>query len=146
MKSCGTRSTTEHSIFGQPVKLPKRQLPTSEDVFKAYDFVFKEGQITGIHEISTNVAMEVIQIFISASIPTTELTSVIVRIKRLVEQVHKLVKYPDSKKSSQTFKDKLSSFKTLFDICCCTIMGYENEANVPAHCLIKFLLQNGIFG
>jgi len=120
MSACNTRSKTEHSIFGQPSELPKKQLPTSEDVFRAYDYCLKDEQCTGgIHQIATKIAEDVIQVYADACIPTVQLSCVIVKVKRLVEKVHKLGKYSENKKTSQTFKGTLYSFKTLFDICSC---------------------------
>jgi hypothetical protein len=114
-----TRSATEHSILGQPAKLGKNQLPTSADVFKVYDYYVKTAKTNSVHERATLVAHEVKEIYDAASIPTAELSSVVVRIKRLVAKVQELGKYSEAKKSSTTYQDSLQSLQNVFDICAC---------------------------
>lgn len=41
MASICTSSVVEHSKFGPEAELPKRQIPTYEDVFKAYCWSLK---------------------------------------------------------------------------------------------------------
>ena len=58
-------------------------------------------------------------VYSKASIPTIEVNSTIIRIRRLMDKVHTLEKYSDAKRTSDTFTEKLNSFKQLFDICTC---------------------------
>lgn len=97
MASVTTRSATEHSILGQPTVFPKNQLPTSADVFRAYDYYVKTAKAGTVHERATLVAHEIKEIYNRASIPTAEVSSIVIRIKRLVAKVQELAKYSDAK-------------------------------------------------
>ena len=119
MASVTTRSATEHSILGQPTVFPKNQLPTSADVFRAYDYYVKTAKAGTVHERATLVAHEIKEIYNRASIPTAEVSSIVIRIKRLVAKVQELAKYSDAKKSSATYQENLQSLENLFDICTC---------------------------
>jgi len=119
MASVSTRSATEHSILGQPAAFCKNKLPTSADVFRAYDYCVKTAKASTVHERATFVAEEVKEIYDKASIPTTEVSSIVIRIKRLITKVQELGKYPDAKRSSATFKENLQSLENVFDICAC---------------------------
>ena len=132
MASVTTRSTTEHSILGQPTEFRKNQLPTSADVFRAYDYYVKTAKASSVHERATFVAQEVIEIYDKASIPTVELSSVVIRIKRLVNKVQELGKYSDAKKSSATYQEHLQSLENLFDICTCKC--FDNGARERSSC------------
>ena len=48
MATVKTRSETEHGILGQPRPLQTNQLPTSANVFKAYDYLFKNDNCTSV--------------------------------------------------------------------------------------------------
>lgn len=67
-----TRLSTQHSVFGQPVELPQRQLPTKEDVFRCFLW-HRENSLT--HELVTKrdliklTANDVIAVWNKASIP-----------------------------------------------------------------------------
>jgi hypothetical protein len=119
MASIITRSVTEHSILGQPATFRRNQLPTSADVFRAYDYYVKTGTANTVHERATLVAHEVKEMYDLASIGTIEVSSVVIRIKRLVSKVQDLGKYSDAKKSSSKYQENLHSLETLFDICAC---------------------------
>jgi len=119
MASVSTRSATEHGILEQPAAFCKNQLPTSADVFRAYDYYVKTAKASTVHERATFVAEEVKEIYDRASIPTAEINSIVVRIKRLATKVQELGKYSDAKKSSATSKETLQSLENLFDICAC---------------------------
>src|SRR5207248_8036210 len=67
----------------------------------------------------TLVAHEIKGIYDRASIPTAEVNSIVICIKRLVAKVQELGKYSDAKKSSATYPENLQSLENLFDICTC---------------------------
>lgn len=123
MASICTRSKTEHSIFGQAVQLPERQLPTCADVYKAYSWSQKQSESSDVgYSVSDRMnllAEQVKDIYSKASIPTVELYSVTVHLKRVIEKVNKLEKYPVSKRSSLSFQEKVNGFNQLFDVCTC---------------------------
>ena len=119
MASVSTRSTTEHSILGQPTIFRKNQLPTYADVFRTYDFYLKTSTLSTAHERALAVAQQVKEIYETGSIPTVEISSIAIRIKRLVAKVQELGKYSEAKKSSATYQEKLQSLENLFDICAC---------------------------
>src|SRR5688572_10125126 len=79
MASASTRSSTEHSILGQPKAFRKNQLPTSADVFRTYDFYLKTSTLSTAHERATLVAQEVKEIYHAASIPTATVSSIVIR-------------------------------------------------------------------
>ena len=118
MAVCSTRSSVEHSLFGNPSQLVHNMIPTCVDVFKAYCYNQTVDEISGsFHDRCKIIATAVKEIYVRASIPTIELNSIVVCVKRLVSKVHELEKYPDAKKSSVTFREKLSSFSNLFNVC-----------------------------
>lgn len=84
MAARNTRKNTKHSIFGQPRKMSLIQLPTCEDVYRAYLYYLNEGMKSNtLLEISKIVANDVQQVYAKASIPTIEYKSIVFRIKRL---------------------------------------------------------------
>ena len=105
-----TRSSTEHSILEQPAIFSKKQLPTSADVFREYDYYLKNEKWSSAHERATLVAHEIKEIYDTSSIPSIEVNSIVIRIKRLVSKVHELCKYSDAKKSSATYHESLGRF------------------------------------
>ena len=72
-----------------------------------------------INDIAKIVANDVIEINNSASIPATAYTSIAIKAKRLIEKGTDLRKYPKSKRTSGTYKEALSNFSRLFDVCPC---------------------------
>lgn len=110
----------EHSVFGIPQPLPTAQLPTSADVFRAYDYCLKFGSTTSLHKRSSVVAEQVQLIYSSASIPTIEFDSIVKRIERLLDKVKELGKYATSKKSSMTYHAAIENFQRVFDVCTCS--------------------------
>ena len=119
MATVKTRSETEHGILGQPRPFQTNQLPTSADVFKAYDYLLKNNNCASVTERATVIANEIKALYNKASIPTIAVSSLVIRIKRLINKVHELGKYSDRKKSSATFKSSLQMLDQLFDICLC---------------------------
>jgi len=120
MASILTRSTTEHSIFGQAAELPERQLPTCADVFRTYCWLQTQSeQPTKVSDRIKLLAELVKDVYSKASIPTVKLHSISVHIKRITDKVNQLEKYPMSKRSSQSFQEKVHGFNNLFDVCTC---------------------------
>ena len=102
MATGSTRSTTERSLFGSPCELPKRQLPTREDVFKAYCWKsYFDESLTRLHDRAQSLAEEVKNIYESASIPSNDIVTITVHIKRLVGKARELDKYPKSERCSE---------------------------------------------
>ena len=144
-----TRSKVKHSVFGAPQELPKRQLPTCRDVFKAYLwYQFQSSSTFNIQRCAEVIYCDVKRLYDSASIPTIESKSIIIKVKRLIEKGQELRKYPLSKRSSTTYQTKVNSFNNLFDICCCKC--YKSGVLEHRHCHCskenKFQLMHGIFG
>lgn len=120
MAAIHTRSTMEHSFFGQAAELPKRQLPTCADVFKAFSWLQTQSdQPTKESDRKKVLAEAVKDVYSKASIPTVELHSITLHIKRVIDKVNQLEKYLVSKKTSQNFEEKLQDFNKLFDVCTC---------------------------
>jgi hypothetical protein len=135
-----TRSKSRHCLFGQTCELPRNQLPTCEDVFRDYCYNEKCTQFhTGFNEQATLLANKVKEIYMKASIPTVEFSSIVVRVKRLISKVRELEKYPECKRSSAKFQDKLSSFSKLFDICCCKC--FNDGARGRSQCTCRLALK-----
>ena len=115
-----TRSKVKHSVFGAPKELPKRQLPTCRDVFKAYLwYQFHSSSNFNIQRCAEMIYSDLKRLYDNASIPTIEPKSIIIKVKRLIEKGQELRKYPSSKRSSTTYQTKVNTFDTLFDICSC---------------------------
>src|ERR1043165_2762817 len=119
MESVTTRDSTKHSVLGQPAVLKRNQLPTSADVYRQYDYFLKHENYDSVQKRAVSVAQEVISIYSTASIPPIDEKSVVNRIKKLLDTVKDLAKYPSSKKTSITYQDSLKSLETVFDICTC---------------------------
>jgi len=133
MASIATRSVTVHNVTGQPIEFHKNQLPKCTDVFRAYQFHVNSGKVTTVHERATLVAQEVKEMYDRASIPTVELISIVIRVKRLVAKVQSLGKYSKSKKSSSKYQQSLQSLENLFDICACKC--YDIGARERSSCI-----------
>ena len=131
MASITTRGVTEHTILGQPSALTRNQLPTSADVYRAYDYYLKDKIYTGLHERATAVAQEIVSIYCKASIPVIDIKSVVNRVKKLINKVQGLTKYSSSKKTSVSYQDSLKSLNTVFDICPCKCVdsGVREKSN-----------------
>jgi hypothetical protein len=123
MASICTRSKTEHLIFGQPVQLPERQLPTCADIFRSYCWSQKQSdssdECASVSDRINLLAERVKEVYSRASIPTVEFYSVTVHIKRVIEKVNQLEKYPLAKRESSSFQEKVNGFDKLFDVCTC---------------------------
>ena len=121
MASICTRSVAEHSVFGAAAELPKRQIPTCEDVFKAYCWNLKADDTESkiLFKRAQMLAIEVKDIYTAASIPSIDLQCISVSIQRLISKARELEKYPKLKRTSPVFQDKYNSFKKLFDVCPC---------------------------
>jgi hypothetical protein len=133
MASVKTRKSVEHSVFGIPQPLPTNQLPTSADVFRAYDYCLKFGSTSSLHERSSVVAEEVKQVYSSASIPTIEFDSIVKRVKRLVDKVKELGKYAKSKKLCTTYQTSVANFHSIFDVCTCSC--FEKGVRERSECV-----------
>ena len=74
-------------------------------------------------------------VYDKASIPTIRLASIIQKVKRVIERMQELNKYSESKKSSESFEDKVNSFSRLFDVssCRCFEVGVRdrNDCKCP---------------
>src|SRR5438552_5166641 len=134
MTTATTRRSTEHSIFGSTQPLPKSQLPTSADVFRAYHYYLKFNNSSSLYDRSSMVAQEVKQIYDAASIPTIEIKSITKRVQRLVNKVQELGKYSECKKSSQKYKEKVENFHTMFDVCCCNCFDHGARERSACTC------------
>lgn len=115
-----TRAAVRHTLFGDPSPLPMMKLPTCLDVFNAFRYkqMFLHLE-SSIHKLVTVLALEVLEIYDNASIPTIQFDSVVIKIKRLISGVHDLEKYSDAKRTSRTFQEKYGEFSCLFDVSCC---------------------------
>lgn len=141
MASVSTRSSTEHSLLGQPTAFRKNQLSTFADVFRIYDSYLKTSTLSIAHERAILVAQEVTKIYHATSIPTAEVSSIVILIKRLVAKVNELGKYSEAKKSSETYQENLKSLENLFDVCACKCydMGVRERSmwKCPLACKIS---------
>jgi len=120
MTVSSTRSQTEHTLFGHAAELPQNVIPTGLDIIKSYLYHLQEGTYqNSIHKRAEGIAIEVKEIYNKAGIPMIQMSSIAIRIKRLISEMNELNKHSDDKKSSQTFQDKMKSFANVFDVCCC---------------------------
>ena len=146
MPAASTRSKGRHAVFGYPKELRKNMLPTSEDIFKAYCFYQGQTNYDTANEIAKSIASEVIEIYKTASIPTIEFESIVKKIIRLIEKGKNLRKYPELKRTSITYRERLSAFNNLFDICSCKCVdvGIVNRKHCicPVDCKIPALEWN----
>lgn len=75
--------------------------------------------LSGQHDRAKVIAEQVKEIYTRASIPSVDVNSIVVRIKRLIADMRNLDKYPQGKRSSAAFQEKVSSMNKLFDVCTC---------------------------
>ena len=80
------------------------------------------------------VAHEVVSIYNTASIPVIDTKSVVNLIKKLIDKVKGLAKYPSSKKTSIIYQDCLKSLQTVFDICTCKCVDSGIQENSQCIC------------
>ena len=146
MASACTRSKSRHSVFGFPKELAKNVLPTCEDIFMAYCFNQQKELYQTVNDIAKTVTTEVIEIYNTASIPTIAFDSTVKKVKRLIEKGNDLRKYPESKRTSTTYQEALSSFSSLFDICPCKCVDAgvveRKDCNCPVDCKIPVIEWN----
>ena len=108
-------------MFAAAAKLPKRQIQTYEDVFKAYccGLMTDDTEPKLMFKMVKILPIEVKDICTKASIPSIDLQSIAISIQRLISKARKLEKYSKLKRTSATFHDNCSSFQKLFDVCTC---------------------------
>lgn len=80
MASICTSSVVEHSKFRPEAELPKRQIPTYEDVFKAYCWSLKadDTESKTLFKIAQMLAIEVQFIYTAPSIPSIDILFLLV--------------------------------------------------------------------
>lgn len=141
-----TRKSAECPIFGAPQELSPRVLPTVEDVMKYFREVEKnlkalnKNRPVPVNQTVAQVAQRVVEIWMSASIPTTTIRGIELLVRRFHERGQKLKKHM-KKEDVDRFKSKC---KKLFDIASCKCTVIENcscplEKKVPTK-EIPFLL------
>lgn len=140
MASASTRGATEHTFLGQPAVLSANQLPTSADVYRLYNYYLQNEQYSSLHHRATAVAQDIVSIYVKASIPSIDVKSVGNRVKKLIQKVQDLAKYPTSKRTSETFQGSLKLLDTVFDICTCKCvdsgMQERSKCTCPLSCKI----------
>lgn len=119
-----TRASTKHSIFGQPSNFSGSQLPTQAEVFRCFLWYRCQHDSQSAvklsrREICKLVAVDLVNIWKSASIPAMMDHSIINKVERLIDSAENLQKYPDTKRISRTYQNDIEKFKTLFNICSC---------------------------
>ena len=66
--------------------------------------------------------------------------SIMKKVKRLIEKGNDLRKYPESKRTSATYQEALSSFSSVFDICSCKRVDVgvveRKDSKCPVECKI----------
>ena len=134
-----TRSATKHPLFGQLIDLLENQIPSYENVVKAFYNNQKTVLEISLQERYSILADRVKCVYSKASIPTIEVNSTIIWIRRLMDKVHTLEKYSDAKRTSDTFTEEilLSSYLT-FVPANALIRALEIGTYARAHCQIKF--------
>jgi len=65
------------------------------------------------------VANDIIDIWRKASLPTIDYVNVLQSLLRIIEQGKDLQKYPPDRRDSESFHQKVNSFRDLFNICTC---------------------------
>lgn len=115
MSSLTTRSTSRHSVFGDPEELCKDIIPLCSDVFKAYLYRQRSNKMLTVKEISKQVAQEVKEIYDKGSIPSIDLSSIERKVQRLIDRGSDLRKYaklwcPCTKSLMQMIKGLLLQF------------------------------------
>ena len=96
-------------------------------------------QSSTLHEMSKVVSNDIQDVNAKASIPTVERNSIVVRVKRLVNNVHELSNNSEEKTASKSYIDKPNSFTNLFEICCCKC--YDSGPRKRSQCSCPYILR-----
>lgn len=138
MSQVKTRQTMTCPVFGLPEKLPVSKLPTYSDVMKNYLFIkyeLKPDKTTKeptVHDISERLAMEVLEIWERASLPTVSLKRILQLIRSYHDKYRSLMKPYQGRKNNANYQEKIDRFiadsHRLFDICCCKCKLISNCA------------------
>ena len=110
------------------------QLPTSSDVYRLHNYYLKHNKYDCMQKRVTAVAHEVVSIYNTASIPVIDTKSVVNRVKKLIDKVKGLAKYPGSEKTSINYQDCLKSLQTVFEICTCKCVDSDIQENSQCIC------------
>jgi hypothetical protein len=113
-----TRSKLINSVVGKPEPLCTSQLPTKEDIWRAFLYYTKVNKRSK-HHAATQIAEEIKIIYDRGGIPTIQLKSIANGIHRLVEKFKSLCKCTSAKRSTSHFQSEVHSFKNLFNVCTC---------------------------
>ena len=128
MSKISTRSLTESSLFGMPMKFSVNQLPTKTDVHKHYlhsrDNIQSSSKAKhSVREVCKLVLTDLISFWKRAGIPTGTKNSLLKRLLLLVDEATKLLRYQKSRRNSATFLELKANFGNLLDICSCKCVG-----------------------
>lgn len=124
-------------VFGNPMELGFRKLPTYEDVMKHYlwvrnDYKVKLNNVNpSVSEIADKVAERIEEIWHTASLPFISRPRIVQMIRTYNEKYRNLKKYFGIKTlSSITLQTKLKAFQKdsqkLFDISKCKCLSFDN--------------------
>ena len=87
-----------------------------------------------------------IALYTTTSIPTIAFDSIVKKVKRLIQKGNDLRKYPESKRTSDSYQQSLSNYCTLFDICPCKCVGAglveRKDCKCPVDCKVPLMEWN----
>jgi hypothetical protein len=121
-----TRRSTDNSCVGQPKKLSHTQLPTKSEVLSAYLLKCNQTDLQLTKErkavIFSQLADNLIEIWVSASLKTIEKTQIIKMFQYLTEKYQTMCNSTNYKRKKNLKEDNFVSDMNrnpLFDVCIC---------------------------
>jgi hypothetical protein len=119
---------------GEELTIPNRVLPTFVSVMKG--FIHERTRIKSVNnkdpsvqELSKTIAEKIHSIYLQASIPTVSMNRIVRKIQDYHGKYRTISKYPENKKQSQSYLNKVKQFKCdaqkLFDIGACKCITFQ---------------------
>jgi len=131
-----TRLKTSCPVYGQAADLPTNQLPTIANVMQLYmEIKSQHSKTTSASKVRTEVAENVIGVWIKAGIPTINLRSTECKIEILYKELRNVMKKKGKNKET-AIEELRSNSSNLFDIAACKCSDFstcscERDKKIP---------------
>ena len=133
-----TRAKLTCPVYGIACELTSHQLPTIHEVMKHYSFVrTQRSKTVKSSDIVAQVADNVNDVWIKASIPTVTIQRVKQKIESLHQNVRSLLKRKGEAKDAGILLAQQEGL-SLFDISACQCLDFNN-CNCPKQCRVPTL-------
>lgn len=136
LSALATRKTFKYPLFDYVCQMKNDQLPTYQDILKS--LLYKKKQLTisnagkhpSITQICSDLANDIVRIYMSASIPTVSIQRIVASIKHYHSKYQNLIKPYKSSCNKRSYQDKVKIFmeqsKQLFDVASCKCVDFSS--------------------